>query len=149
MNVATKCVNSSFGNLVLLEVTDKAKIMSALDFLATEDLKVNQVLAREEQLQDFLFLLRLELYRSNRPNLTKIKLNPNCLATQTKALNEIEVSEIVEQLNHFESLLRDRVGVDPNITLVTPLRRRRLELISSLREAMRGQYAYQWLLPKQ
>lgn len=149
VGLASKCVNSSFGNLVLFEVADRSKMISALDFLGSENLKINEVLEREEQLEDFLFLLRLELYRSNRPSSTRIKFNPNCLARETKSLSEAEVEELVVRLNHFESLLRDRVGIDANIPVRNSLSRRRIELINSLREAMKGQYSYQWLLPRQ
>ncbi len=148
MNVSSNCVNSGYGRLVFNEVSDHSKALEAISFLTKPELTINEVIDRQEELEEFLFLLRLELYRSNRPTPTKIKLNPNCFKRETAEISTEEQSELVDRLNHFESILRDRVGVEANFNIQTPLRRRRLELVNSLADAMKGQYPYQWLLPR-
>lgn len=147
-SLASNCVNSGYGRLVLLEVLDANRLKKNMKLLSQSDLTVNDVMEKAEELEDFLFLLRLELYSSNRPNVTRIKLNPNCTQRETSALDSEQRSLVINRLNHFESILRDRVGIDANLNIQTPLRRRRIELISSLRDAMKGQFPNQWLLPK-
>ena len=149
--VASSCVERSYGDLVLFEIAPKANLLAAFDLLAQDQIDV-QALAQNQNIEDFLFILRLDLYRESRPTDFKLELSANCTARVLKdvnlSLSKAKIQELETKLGQFEALLRDRVGMDVKAKFKAPLRRRQLELVSSLRETLKSQYSYEWLVKR-
>lgn len=149
--VASQCVNRSYGDLVLFEIAPKANLEAAFDLLGQEQIDV-QALAQNQNVEDFLFLLRLDLYRESRPSDFRLELSTSCatriLKDHNLSLSKAKIQELGAKLGQFEALLRDRVGMDIKAKFKAPLRRRQLELVSSLRETLKSQYTYEWLVKR-
>ena len=154
IDIGANCVSKKYGGLLLFAALSRADILRSIDFLASDELKLESVIAKEGELRDFLFLLKLDLYRALKPMSYKLPLSKSCAQSildsrihGPEGMHD-DVIEVMDRLSHFEAILRDRIGIDNSEYLRTPLRKRRVELINSLRDALRGQYQHEWLLPR-
>lgn len=149
--VASQCTSRTYGELVLFEIAPKSHLLAAFELLGQDQIDV-QALAQNENVEDFLFLLRLDLYRESRPSDFKLELSSSCaervLKGQKVSVSQEKIQQLGQKLGQFEALLRDRMGMDIKAKFKSPLRRRQLELVGSLRETLKSQYSYEWLVKR-